>query len=294
MKAIIPVAGFGTRMLPASKAIPKELITLVDKPLIQYVVEEAYAAGIKEIVFVTHAAKPAIENHFDTNFELEWQLEQKGKTELLDIVSKTLPKEMSVSCVRQPKGLGLGHAVLCAKELVNSEDFVVLLPDVLLNEYESDLSKDNLSAMLRNFGESGRSQIMVERVPLDDVSKYGIADLPDSNIKEGCSAKVKGFVEKPDADTAPSNLAVVGRYVLSKSIWSLLETTAPGSGNEIQLTDAIDELIKHEGVDVFYMSGKSHDCGNLTGYVQTFIEYSLNNDKYKTAVESILKNAING
>lgn len=273
MKAIIPVAGFGTRMLPASKAIPKEMITLVDRPLIQYVIEEAYAAGITDVILVTHAAKSAIENHFDTNFELEWQLEQKGKLEILDKVRSVCPTGMKISSIRQSKGLGLGHAILCARELVDSKDVAILLPDVLINNKLSNHATDNLAGMIKRFNSNNAAQVMVEAVDEKDVVKYGIADI-EGDITPGTSKSVKGFVEKPAIEEAPSNLAVVGRYVLPKEIWPYLEQTKPGAGGEIQLTDAIDSLVKDRAVEAFYMTGKSHDCGNIQGYVETFIEYA--------------------
>lgn len=287
MKAVIPIAGFGTRMLPASKAIPKEMITLLDRPLIQYVVEEAYAADITEIVLVTHASKVAIENHFDTNFELEWQLEQKNKIDILETVRTVCPRGLKISAVRQSRGLGLGHAVLCAKEAVNSEDVAILLPDVLINNQLSDHSKENLAAMISRFNKSGAAQVMVESVAKEDVIKYGIADVQGS-IRPGESKSVNGFVEKPAVDSAPSTLAVVGRYVLPKSIWAYLEQTKPGSGGEIQLTDAIDALVTEGNVEAFYMTGKSHDCGNIDGYVKTFVEYALMRDDYRADLKDLL------
>lgn len=280
IKAIIPVAGFGTRMLPATKAIPKEMITLLDKPLIQHVIEEAYLAGIRDIVLVTHSSKGAIENHFDTNFELEWQLQEKKKEDILDEVKAVCPNDLKISAVRQSKGLGLGHAVLCAKAAVNSEDIVVLLPDVLLNKYISDLSHENLPKMISRFQEVSSAQIMVEAVAFDEVEKYGIADFDANGFTEGLSKPVLGFVEKPRKSSAPSNFAVVGRYVLPAAIWPLLEATKPGAGGEIQLTDAIDALISGNSVEAFHISGKSHDCGNKEGYVKTFLEYAALDDRF--------------
>lgn len=274
MKAVIPVAGFGTRMLPASKAIPKEMITILDKPVIQYVIEEAYNAGIREVILVTHSSKPAIENHFDVNFELEYQLEQKGKVDILESVRNTCPRDLNISAVRQAKGLGLGHAVSCAKEVVGENDFVVLLPDVLINHFISNLTEENLAEMIKRFYETSCAQIMVEAVPDDDVVKYGIADLGGVNVLPGNSCAVSSFLEKPSKEQAPSNYAVVGRYVLPASIWSLLEQTKPGAGGEVQLTDAIDRLIATEKVEAFCISGKSHDCGNKEGYISTFLEFA--------------------
>lgn len=289
MKAIIPVAGFGTRMLPASKSIPKEMITILDKPIIQYVIEEAYSAGIREVILVTHASKPAIENHFDVNFELEYQLEKKGKEDILSSVKSTCPPDLKISAVRQAKGYGLGHAILCAKEAANGKAVAVLLPDVLVNHYISKLDSTNLALMIRNFNQTGQGQVMVERVADKDVEKYGIADLSDANLKEGGRVRVSGFVEKPARKETPSNYAVVGRYVLPAEIWPILETTLPGAGGEIQLTDAIDTLLKNSPVDAFHISGKSHDCGNKEGYVSTFIEFALLDERFAQVSKRVLE-----
>ncbi|MBJ7220735.1 MULTISPECIES: UTP--glucose-1-phosphate uridylyltransferase GalU [unclassified Brenneria] len=275
-KAVIPVAGLGTRMLPATKAIPKEMLPLVDKPLIQYVVNECIAAGINEIILVTHSSKNSIENHFDTSFELEAMLEKRVKRQLLEEVQSICPKHVTIMQVRQGLAKGLGHAVLCAHPLVGDEPVAVILPDVIIDEYESDLKKDNLSEMLQRFSETGHSQIMVE--PVDDVSSYGVVDCKGVELKAGDSAPMVGVVEKPKASEAPSNLAVVGRYVLSAEIWSLLEKTPPGAGNEIQLTDAIALLMEKETVEAYHLKGVSHDCGNKLGYMQAFVEYGMRHD----------------
>ncbi|HCT9095962.1 MULTISPECIES: UTP--glucose-1-phosphate uridylyltransferase GalU [Serratia] len=275
LKAVIPVAGLGTRMLPATKAIPKEMLPVVDKPLIQYIVNECVAAGIKDIVLVTHSSKNAIENHFDTSFELEAVLESRVKRQLLEEVQSICPPDVTVMQVRQGQAKGLGHAVLCAKPMVGDDAFVVLLPDVLLDDATSDLRKENLAKMLKRFDESGHSQIMVEPVPIADVSKYGIVDCGGVALSAGKSAPMTKVVEKPAREEAPSNLAVVGRYVLSADIWPLLEQTPPGAGDEIQLTDAIALLMKQQVVEAFHMSGKSHDCGDKLGYMKAFVQYGL-------------------
>ncbi|AFR03443.1 UTP--glucose-1-phosphate uridylyltransferase GalU [Pectobacterium brasiliense] len=275
-KAVIPVAGLGTRMLPATKAIPKEMLPLVDKPLIQYVVNECIAAGINEIILVTHSSKNSIENHFDTSFELEAILEKRVKRQLLEEIQSICPKHVTIMQVRQGLAKGLGHAVLCAHPLVGDEPVAVILPDVIIDEYESDLTKDNLSEMLQRFSTTGRSQIMVE--PVENVSSYGVVDCKGVELKAGDSAPMVGVVEKPKASEAPSNLAVVGRYVLSADIWSLLEKTPPGAGNEIQLTDAIAMLMEKETVEAYHLKGVSHDCGNKLGYMQAFVEYGLRHD----------------
>ena len=223
MKAIIPVAGLGTRMLPATKAIPKEMLTLVDKPLIQYVVNECVAAGIKEIVLVTHSSKNAIENHFDTSFELETMLEKRVKRQLLEEVRSIVPKNVTIMHVRQGNAKGLGHAVLCGRPLVGNEPFAVVLPDVLLAEFSANQKKENLALMLKRFKQTQASQIMVNPVKPEEVSSYGIADCGGVEIPPGESAKIDSIVEKPSVDEAPSNLAVVGRYVFSATIWDLLE-----------------------------------------------------------------------
>jgi UTP--glucose-1-phosphate uridylyltransferase len=274
-KAVIPVAGLGTRMLPATKAIPKEMLPLVDKPLIQYVVNECAAAGITEIILVTHSSKNAIENHFDTSFELESTLETRVKRQLLEDVRSICPPGVTIMHVRQGQAKGLGHAILCAKPMVGDEPFVVLLPDVLIDEYEADLKTENLAKMLGLYNENQTSQIMVEAVPQELVSNYGVVDLQAQKIEPGQSKPIKAIVEKPKKEDAPSNLAVVGRYVLSENIWPLLKETAPGAGDEIQLTDAIAKLMQQEQVDAFYMTGKSHDCGSKLGYMKAFVEYGL-------------------
>ena len=279
MKAVIPVAGLGTRMLPMTKAIPKEMLPIVDKPLIQYIVSECVAAGIKDIVLVTHSSKNAIENHFDTSYELEATLEKRVKRALLDEVRSICPPDVTVMSVRQGEAKGLGHAILCAKPIVGNNDFVVLLPDVILDAYTADQKTENLAAMIKRFSETQASQIMLEPVAQEDVSKYGIADINGVQLAPGMSAAIKTMVEKPAVDVAPSNLAVVGRYVLSKNIWPLLAKTPVGAGDEIQLTDAIDALMTQETVEAFHMSGASHDCGDKLGYLKAIVEYSMCDEK---------------
>jgi UTP--glucose-1-phosphate uridylyltransferase len=274
-KAVIPVAGLGTRMLPATKAIPKEMLPVVDKPLIQYVVNECVQAGIKQIVLVTHASKNSIENHFDTSFELEATLEKRVKRQLLDAVKAICPKGVTIMHVRQGVASGLGHAVMCAYPLIGDEPFAVVLPDVIIDDVASNPKKDNLADMVAKFNTSRVSQVMVEQVAQEDVSKFGIVDLEGKQLAQGESGKMHKMVEKPDLEEAPSDLAVVGRYVLSEKIWDLLAKTAPGAGGEIQLTDAIDALMEHEQVDAYYMKGKSHDCGSKLGYMKANVEYAL-------------------
>ena len=289
MKAIIPVAGLGTRMLPATKAIPKEMLTLVDKPLIQYVVNECVAAGIKEIVLVTHSSKNAIENHFDTSFELETMLEKRVKRQLLEEVRSICPKDVTIMHVRQGNAKGLGHAVLCARPVVGNVPFAVVLPDVLLADFTANQKKENLSSMIKRFKETQASQIMVAPVAADEVSSYGIADCSGVELKGGDSVKINSIVEKPSVEEAPSNLAVVGRYVFSAAIWDLLEKTPVGVGDEIQLTDAIDMLIEKETVEAFHMTGRSFDCGDKIGYMEAFVEYGLRHDKLGKEFKAFLK-----
>ena len=284
--AVIPVAGFGTRMLPLSKAVPKELLPLGNRPAIHYVVEEAIAAGIKHIVLVSHSQKSAIENYFDINAELDNQLRDKGKDALADSLN-WLPEDVTVSMIRQGKALGLGHAVLAARPIIGDNDFAVLLPDVVLDPFNTDLHIDNLAFMLNEFTNNGHSQILVEKVADQDVSKYGIAKLSnDVDFIESAdvndSFKVAGFVEKPSLAEAPSRLAVVGRYVFSNQIFDHLANTTASVGGEIQLTDAIDALISQQGVEVTTMLGDSYDAGDMRSYMQAFIYFAqqqLDNDK---------------
>lgn len=274
-KAVIPVAGLGTRMLPATKAIPKEMLPIVDKPLIQYVVNECIAAGITEIVLVTHSSKNSIENHFDTSFELEATLEKRVKRQLLADIQSICPKHVTIMHVRQGHAKGLGHAVLCAKPLIGNEPFAVVLPDVIIDEYDADLHRENLAEMLQRFDDTGVSQIMVEPVPHEDVSSYGIADCGGAQLEPGESHVMRAVVEKPAREEAPSNLAIVGRYVLPARIWPLLEKTPVGAGDEIQLTDAIAALMEEQPVDAYHIRGRSHDCGSKLGYMQAFVEYGM-------------------
>ncbi|RZG46415.1 UTP--glucose-1-phosphate uridylyltransferase GalU [Acinetobacter wuhouensis] len=284
-KAILPVAGLGTRFLPASKSIPKEMVTVVDRPAIEYVVKEAVAAGIEQIILVTHSSKASIENYFDRNFELETTLENKKKIDLLKEITEILPSHVSVISVRQPQPLGLGHAVLCAKAIVGDDDFAVLLPDVLVkgNSVENDLAR-----MIRRFDESKASQIMVEAVPDHLVDQYGIVDVAHSP-DEGESIVMQGIVEKPAVGTAPSNLSVVGRYVLPAKIMQLLEQTPKGAGNEIQLTDAIAALQKIENVEAYRMKGQTFDCGSKIGYLKAVLHYGVEHPKLGNEFKELIK-----
>ncbi|MGP5536512.1 UTP--glucose-1-phosphate uridylyltransferase [Psychrobacter glacincola] len=280
--AVIPVAGFGTRMLPLSKSVPKELLPLGNRPAIHYVVEEAIAAGIKHIVLVGHAQKSAIENYFDVNAELDNQLRHKGKDELADSLN-WLPDDVTVSMIRQGKPLGLGHAVLAVRPIIGEHDFAVLLPDVVLDPFTGDMAADNLAFMIDAFAKDSHSQILVDQVADEDVQKYGIAQLSETYSDAGdiddkadvnASFKVAGFVEKPNLAAAPSNLAVVGRYVFSNHIFDYLANTKASVGGEIQLTDAIDALISEYGVNVTTMRGDSYDAGDMRSYMQAFIYFA--------------------
>ncbi|AJR09435.1 putative glucose-1-phosphate uridylyltransferase [Photobacterium gaetbulicola Gung47] len=291
-KAVIPVAGLGTRMLPATKAIPKEMLPIVDKPLIQYVVNECVAAGIKEIVLVTHSSKNSIENHFDTSFELEATLEKRVKRQLLDEVQNICPRDVTIMHVRQGQAKGLGHAVLCAHPLVGDEPFAVVLPDVILDDAASDLRRENMAAMVKAFNDTQISQVMVEPVPMSEVSSYGVADISGAELKPGQTAAMTKVVEKPAREEAPSNLAIVGRYVLPAEIWALLARTPVGAGDEIQLTDAIDMLMVDQQVNAFHMSGKSHDCGSKLGYMQAFVEYGMRHESLGEEFTAYLKEMV--
>lgn len=265
------MAGLGTRFLPASKSIPKEMVTVVDRPAIEYVVREAVEAGIEQIILVTHASKASIENYFDRNFELETTLEQKKKFDLLETITNIVPAHVSIVSVRQPQPLGLGHAVLCAKDIVGNEPFAVLLPDVLVKD---DSEKNDLANMIERFNTTKASQIMVEAVPDHMVDQYGIVDVAQTpDVAQ--SIKMQGIVEKPKVGTAPSNLSVVGRYVLPAEIMQLLATTPKGAGNEIQLTDAIATLQESQIVEAYRMQGQTFDCGSKLGYLKAVLHYGV-------------------
>lgn len=286
-KAILPVAGLGTRFLPASKSIPKEMVTVVDRPAIEYVVKEAVAAGIEQIILVTHASKASIENYFDRNFELETSLAQKKKFDLLQEITEILPPHVSVVSVRQPQPLGLGHAVLCAKALIGNDAFAVLLPDVLVKDTDQ---MNDLSLMIQRFEQTQAAQIMVEAVPAHLVDQYGIVDVATSPA-EGESMVIQGIVEKPAVGTAPSNLSVVGRYVLPAKMMQLLANTPQGAGNEIQLTDAIAELQNTETVEAYRMKGQTFDCGNKLGYLKAVLHYGVAHPilgaEFKTLIQEL-------
>lgn len=270
-KAVLPVAGFGSRMLPASKSIPKEMFPIVDRPVIEYVVKEAVRAGIKDIILVCHSAKTAIEDYFDTQFELEHQLEAKDKNALLAEVRDILPADVSVISVRQHQALGLGHAVACAAPVVGDEPFAVLLPDVLVDCANQD---EDLGVMVEKYHASGAAQIMVEEVPEARVDQYGIVALKGDVPAFGESTPITAVVEKPAVEDAPSRLSVVGRYVLPGEIMGILAQTLPGAGNEIQLTDAIATLMERSPVEAYVMRGRTFDCGNMAGYLEAILHFA--------------------
>jgi UTP--glucose-1-phosphate uridylyltransferase len=266
-KAVLPVAGMGTRVLPATKVLPKELLPVVDKPLIQYAVEEAAEAGITDIVLVTAKGKEMLADHFDRSPELERQLEERGKTELLDIARSTCPKGVTISCVRQPAPLGLGHAVLCARPVVGDEPFAVLLPDDLILGRPGALKQ-----MVEQWTLTGGHLVAVENVPLEHVNRYGILDVVE---EKGLVARARGMVEKPRPEEAPSTLSVIGRYVLDPVVFDFLERRQRGQGGEIQLTDAIAATIAQVGLSGLRFQGRRYDCGTKAGYVAAIIDQAL-------------------
>ena len=285
-KAIIPVAGLGTRVLPASKAIPKEMLPVVDKPAIQYVVEEAVSAGIKQIILVTRSGKEAIENHFDSNYELESVLTQKGKKNILEEVTNMVPQDVEILSVRQYAPRGLGHAVLCARHISADEPFAVMLPDVLVFDRGNET---DLSRMVRQFQKTGIGQIMVESAPKDQVHLYGIADCDDPSVAAFASSPINKMVEKPSRERAPSNLAVVGRYILPAKVMDLLKQTPPGVGGEIQLTDALEKLLGLEKLEAYRMGGQTFDCGNKLGYLLANLHVGLNHPETREGLMRVIR-----
>ncbi|VAX11034.1 UTP--glucose-1-phosphate uridylyltransferase [hydrothermal vent metagenome] len=280
-KVVFPVAGLGTRFLPATKASPKEMLPVVDKPLIQYAVEEAVAAGVEVMVFVIGRNKHSITDHFDTAYELEAELELRGKEELLQEVRNIVPPHVSCVYIRQAMPLGLGHAVLCAEPVVGDEPFAVILADDLINDGASGC----LSQMVNAFADSGCSILGTERVAQDETDRYGIVD----TVGEGALLEVKGIVEKPDPADAPSNLAVVGRYILTPEIFARLAQTGRGAGGEIQLTDGIASLMDEQQVLAYQFTGKRYDCGSKLGYLMATVDYALQHPKLGQEFQDWLK-----
>lgn len=280
-KAIIPAAGYGTRFLPATKSMPKEMLPIIDKPTIQYIVEEAVKAGIEDILIITNSQKSSIENHFDRSWELEGFLKYKGKDEELKLV-KDISSIANIYSVRQKEQRGLGHAILCAKAFVKDEPFAVLLGDDIVDN-DSDPA---IGQLIGFYNEVGSSIVGVQEVNRCEVSKYGIIE-PKGKL-ENSSVEIKGMVEKPKESDAPSNYAVLGRYILTPKIFDLLETQKEGVGGEIQLTDAIKRLIEFEKVYAYEFSGKRYDVGNKIGFLEATIDFALKRDDLKEDMEDIL------
>ena len=287
-KAVFPVAGLGTRFLPATKASPKEMLPVVDKPLIQYAVEEAYAAGIRHMIFVTGRSKRAIEDHFDTAYELESELEAAGKEALLTLVRSLMPCDMHCAFVRQPRSLGLGHAVLCAEPLVGNEPFAVLLADdLMVGESAHGRSGPGVMAqMTAAFAKQGRSMLAVQEVPLEQVNRYGIVAGEPAG---GPLLRIENIVEKPAPEKAPSRMGVAGRYILTPAIFEEIRSQPKGAGGEIQLTDAIARLMAHEAVYAFQYAGKRYDCGSKEGFLEATVELALQHPQVGAHFREYLK-----
>ena len=286
-KAVFPVAGLGTRFLPATKANPKEMLPIVDKPLIQYAVEEAITAGITELIFITGKTKKSITNHFDKAHELEIELEKQGKTKELEIVRNIIPDNVTCIYIRQSEPLGLGHAVLCAEHAVGEEPFVVILPDDLIDN-DNDVATAQL---IHQYDKTESSVVAVQNITKEETSKYGVIEkVSDSHSK---TYKIKNIIEKPDPEESPSTLGVVGRYALSPKIFKYLKETEKGAGNEIQLTDAIKTLIKKESVYACELEGVRYDCGSKFGYMQASVKYALKDkdisEKFLELMKTIIK-----
>ena len=280
-KAIFPVAGLGTRFLPATKSIPKEIMTLVDRPLIQYAIDEARAAGIEEFIFVTSRGKGALEDYFDHAHELESNLRSAGKHELLNILQTTNMDSGAIAYVRQHKALGLGHAVWCASRLIGDEPFAVLLPDDVIAA-----EKPCLQQMVEAYAETGGNMVAAMEVPAEKASSYGVLDIREDM---GSLVSVKGMVEKPKADEAPSNLAVIGRYILSPEVLTNLEAKQKGAGGEIQLTDAIaQEIVKSDNVYGYRFRGQRFDCGSKAGYLQATVAFGLARNELRDEFQQFL------
>ena len=284
-KAVFPVAGLGTRFLPATKTVPKEMLPVVDKPLIQYAVDEAIEAGIDTLVFVTNRYKHAVADYFDKAYELEQKLEKAGKSELLAMIRNVLPKHVRCVFVTQTEALGLGHAVLCAKPVIGNEPFAVLLPDDLI----WSKGRGALGQMVDLAGKENASVISVQQVPQEQTSSYGIVSAPKFTGRFGA---IEQIVEKPKPEIAPSNLAVVGRYVLSGAIFPILEKTRTGTGGEIQLTDAIAGLLKQEKVLAYQFEGRRFDCGTRIGLIEATIQYALDHDDLAAEARAYMQAAL--
>ena len=283
-KAVFPVAGLGTRFLPATKASPKEMLAVVDKPLIQYAVEEAYEAGIRHMIFVTGRTKRSIEDHFDMAYELENELEASHKHKLLELVRSLRPDDMACSYVRQPRSLGLGHAVLCAQPLVGNEPFAVLLADDLMTGLDGGPSV--LTQMVQVFGQVGTSLLAVQEVPAEHVKRYGIVAGKPAGER---LIKVAQMVEKPAPDAAPSRMGVAGRYILTPAVFDHIRNQSRGAGGEIQLTDGIARLMETEGVHAYQYQGKRYDCGSKEGFLEATVELALKHPEVGPGFKEYLK-----
>jgi UTP--glucose-1-phosphate uridylyltransferase len=285
-KAVFPVAGLGTRFLPATKAMPKEMLTVVDRPLIQHVVDEAMAAGIEHFIFVTGRNKSVIEDHFDRQFELEQVLAARGKASELEVLNNDLPGPGSTSFTRQQEPLGLGHAVWCARELVGNEPFALLLPDVLVQTQ----GKGCLAQMLDAYAQHGGNIVAVEPVPDDQVKNYGVVSLGGKG--DGRVLPIDGMVEKPKPGTAPSNLTILGRYILQPEIFGLLSAQEKGAGGEIQLTDAMLSLLKRQPFYALKYEGRTFDCGSKVGFLTANVAYALARPDLRDAITAEIKKLI--
>jgi UTP--glucose-1-phosphate uridylyltransferase len=283
-KAVFPVAGLGTRFLPATKAQPKEMLPIVDKPLIQYAVEEAYAAGIRHMIFVTGRNKRAIEDHFDTAYELESELEASQKHELLALVRSLSPQDMDCSYVRQPRSLGLGHAVLCAQPLVGDEPFAVLLADDLMSGPQGGDSV--LTQMVKVFQRVPTTLLAVQEVPVEHVKRYGIVAGETAGER---IIKVNKMVEKPSPEAAPSRMGVAGRYILTPGVFAHIRNNSRGAGGEIQLTDGIAKLMDTEGVHAYQYEGKRYDCGSKQGFMEASVDFALKHPEVGPGFQEYLK-----
>jgi len=284
-KAVFPVAGLGTRFLPATKTVPKEMLPVIDRPLIQYAVDEAIEAGCNTLVFVTNRYKHAVADYFDKAYELEQKLERSGKTEQLELVRSILPEGVRAVFVTQAEALGLGHAVLCAKPVIGDEPFAVLLPDDLIWNRGPGALKQMADVAER----TGASVLATQNVAREKTGSYGIVATEDFSGRQG---RITGIVEKPEPDVAPSTLAVVGRYVLSPRIFDLLEATKPGAGGEIQLTDAISALLAEQPVLAYRFQGTRFDCGTHIGLIEATIRYALDHEKISDAAREVMQKAL--
>ena len=278
-KAIFPVAGLGTRFLPVTKASPKEMLPIVDKPLIQYAVEEAIAAGVEELIFVTSSAKRAIEDHFDRNFELEFALKEKNKLKELEMIKNIVPSHVNIAYIRQTEALGLGHAILCAQHLIGDEPFAVLLADDLIYHPEKSCLEQMVDVFHTN---SADGVLAIQTVQHNEVNQYGIVSVDTDQ-------RIKTVVEKPKPEDTSSNLAIVGRYILPSNIFSEIDTTHFGAGKEIQLTDAIAKLLTQQKIRAHIFEGQRYDCGSKLGYVQANIDYALRHADFGDVLGEWLK-----